>query len=69
MNAGDLRHLITLQEPGVNDTDDEGNPVRIPLKVCDTMAAMKDVSGRDFYEAAAHQMEQSLKIAVEGEMR
>lgn len=64
MNAGELRHLITLQEPGEKSTDDEGNEVHTPVKVCDVMAAIKDVSGRDFYEAAAHQMENVVTFTI-----
>jgi len=64
MNAGDLRHLITFQEPDGTATDDEGNAVLVYKKVCDTMAAIKDVSGRDFYEAAAHQMENIVTFTI-----
>ena len=64
MNAGELRHLITLQKPGGDGTDDEGNPVHTFEKVCDVLAAIKDVSGRDFYEAAAHQMENIVTFTI-----
>lgn len=58
MNAGELRHQIVIQrQADTGVTDAEGNRIRATVPVLTAMAAIKDVSGREFYEAAAHQME------------
>ena len=57
INVGGFRHLISLQKP-VMKRDINGNDVVAGwITVGQTYAAVTDVSGREFYEAAAHQME------------
>lgn len=55
-NAGELRHKITVQKP-TGTTDSEGRPSNQYVEEFTAMAAIRDVSGREFYEAAAHQLE------------
>lgn len=59
MNVGSFRHLITIERPDIeNETTDEyGRRITPWLPVAQAYAAVADVSGREFYEAAAHQME------------
>lgn len=53
---GELRHRLTFQKPSATKN---GNDVIIPgwAPVCTVWGAAWDVSGREFLEAAAHQME------------
>ena len=56
INVGSFRHLISLQER-IAERDAAGNE-RITWRTQRQIyAAAADVSGREFYEAAAHQME------------
>ena len=56
MNVGSFRHLIELQRRTAA-RDGNGNDVSTWTTFCSLRAAVSDVSGREFYEAAAHQME------------
>jgi len=66
MNAGDLKHRIQFQEP-VQGTDGEGYNVP-EWKDCGppVWAAARDLYGKEFYEAAAVQMENTVKFIIRG---
>ncbi|NLV59197.1 MAG: phage head closure protein [Clostridiales bacterium] len=65
MNAGELRHRIVIQrQEDTGRTDGEGNRIRATYPVMTAMAAVKDVSGREFFEAAAHQMEHVVTFTI-----
>jgi len=54
VKAGDLKHPITLERP-VTATDAKGNRQAVWKAYANVRASMKDVSGREFFEAQAHQ--------------
>lgn len=56
INVGSFRHLISLQERVV-ERDSAGNEQAVWRTQRQVYAAVTDVSGREFYDAAAHQME------------
>lgn len=53
---GDLRHRIRIEKP-VGTENENGVIVKGWQEVCGAWAAVKDVSGREFFQAAAQQME------------
>lgn len=59
MNVGKMRHMITIQRPDYdNRTTDEYGRSSVPwADFARVYAHAADVSGREFFEAAAHQME------------
>lgn len=56
MNVGVFRHAIQLQKR-TTVKDERGNAISSWETVAQTFAAVRDVSGRDFFAAAAHQVE------------
>lgn len=74
-NAGQLRELIEIQRPVNLGTDSAGNRRVQWITDYTVYAAARDVSGREFWEAAAHQMECTITMVlryldgVTGDMR
>lgn len=62
-NVGAFRHLIQLQRR-TTTRDANGNDVSTWITACELRAAVNDVSGREFYEAAAHQMANTVTFKV-----
>ena len=63
MNVGAFRHLIQLQKR-TTTRDTRGNEQSSWTTVWTLRAAVSDVSGREFYEAAAHQMENTVTFTL-----
>ncbi|MEG1358376.1 MAG: phage head closure protein [Clostridia bacterium] len=63
-NAGELCHRITVLSPIGDATDREGRAAQQYVTVFTAMAAIRDVSGREFYEAASHQLENIVTITL-----
>ncbi len=63
MKAGDLRQSIALAHP-VSVTDAKGNRRTVPQQYATCMAMVTDVSGRDFYEAQAHQAQDVVTFGI-----
>lgn len=57
MNAGALKHPITIEAPIGETVDDYARRTVNYAPRYQVRASVADVSGREFYEAAAHQME------------
>lgn len=59
MNRGKFKHLIVVQRPDhARETVDEyGRRITPWVEHATRCAQVADVSGRDFYEAAAHQLQ------------
>lgn len=66
MNVGKFRHKITIKRPDFeNETKDEyGRRVLPWLPYVEVMASVTDVSGREFYEAAAHQLQNTVTFTM-----
>lgn len=62
-NCGLLRDRIQLLSP-VSGQDDQGNTVRRWQVAAETMAQARDLSGREFYAAAQHQMENIMNFKI-----
>lgn len=56
VRPGDLRHLLHIERP-VTAENENGVLIRDWVHVCTVWGAARDVSGREFFEAAAQQME------------
>lgn len=63
-NAGTLREQIVLQRAVEAGTDAAGNRILRWEPVCEAYAAARDVSGREFWEAAAHQLERIVTLTL-----
>lgn len=63
MKAGDLKHRITIEKPTYT-TDARGNRRAEWTVVSTCWASMADVSGRDFYEAQAHQAQDTVTFGI-----
>lgn len=63
INAGDMRHRITLQHLNTGK-DSDGFVVDEWQDLVSVWAAVQNLSGREFFEAAAVQMEQSLRFVI-----
>lgn len=66
MNIGKFRHLIDLQRPDLDHatTDDYGRQAVPWVPFATLYADVADVSGREFYEAAAHQLQNTVTFTV-----
>lgn len=66
MNVGKFQQLITIERPDYeSETCDEYGRRVIPwLPVARVFAHAADVSGREFYEAAAHQMQDTVTFTM-----
>lgn len=66
MNVGRFKHQITIQRPDYdNETTDKYGRRSFPwVDVVQLFAQVGDVSGRDFYEAAAHQLQNTVTFTV-----
>lgn len=64
MKAGDLRHLITIEQPAEGVPDSRARRTVTWKKLTEMYAAVRDVSGREFYQAAAYQMENVITFAT-----
>ena len=60
MNVGRFRELIEIRRPGEAVTDAYGRR-SVPYEtVCEVRAGASDVSGRDYWDAAAHQLQHTI---------
>ena len=66
MNRGKFKHLIIVQRPDYeHETVDEYGRRSTPwVEHAQRRAQVADVSGRDFYEAAAHQLQDTVTFTV-----
>lgn len=66
MNIGKFRHLIDLQRPDLDHAtvDDYGRKTVPWVPFATLYADVADVSGREFYEAAAHQLQNTVTFTV-----
>lgn len=66
INVGKLRHRITIMLPDTQrETVDEYGRRQTPMRVvAQVFAAVNDVSGREYYEAAAHQRENTVTFTL-----
>ena len=62
-HAGELRHRIQIVKI-VNAIDEEGMPAASDVPVCYCWAAVKDAGSREFYEAAAQQLEDVVNFTI-----
>lgn len=62
--AGDLRHLIKVQRRVELGVDARGNRQTEWRDVYEIYAAVHDVSGREFYQAAALHMENIVSMVI-----
>ena len=74
VRPGDLRHLLHIERP-VAAENENGVLIRDWVHVCTVWGAARDVSGREFFEAAAQQMENittftiRARAEIDGSMR
>ena len=64
INAGKLRHLIDIERPVDVGTDAAGNRIISWVREYTVHAAARDVSGREFSQAAAVQMENIVTLTL-----
>lgn len=64
MKAGDLRHLILILKPKEGLPDTLGHPTVAWSEYSRIYAAVKDVSGREFYEAHSYHMEDVVTFTI-----
>lgn len=66
MNIGRFKHQITIQRPDYeNETVDSYGRRSFPwVDVAQLYAQVADVSGREFYEAAAHQLQNTVTFTM-----
>lgn len=66
MNVGQFRHEITIQRPDYeHETVDDYGRRCVPWVDVETVRAkVADVSGREFYEAAAHQLQNTVTFTM-----
>ncbi len=62
-NCGELRDPIQLLAP-ISSQDAQGNTVRRWQVVAETKAQARDLSGREFFAAAQHQMENIMNFKI-----
>lgn len=63
MNAGMLRHPILLERPRT-EVDARGNRLVCWAPIARVYASLRDVSGRDFFEAQAHQAQDIVTFGI-----
>ncbi|MEN3132503.1 phage head closure protein [Bacillus albus] len=65
LNASDLNKRITLQKKS-NDyhTDEEGNPIEKWEDVATVWAAVKPLRGREFWQAASVNAENTIRVEI-----
>lgn len=63
MNIGDMRHRITLQKK-VDVVDAEGFTTQQWQDVATVWAAVENLHGREYWEAAAVQAENTVKFTI-----
>lgn len=63
MNVGEFRHEVKLLRR-LTAQDSAGNDVNTWGVACRLRAAVKDVGGREFYEAAAHQLQNTVTFTL-----
>ena len=66
MNVGRFKHLITIQRPDYDreTVDSYGRRITPWVDVAQVHAQAADVSGREFYEAAAHQLQNTVTFTM-----
>lgn len=62
--AGELKHLIRIQQCVELGVDARGCRISEWRDICEMYAAVNDVSGRDFYQAAALHMENIMSMVM-----
>lgn len=63
MNPAHFKHQITIFEE-VEIEDDDGFKTKLPVDVCKIWSAIKTVSGREYYSAAAIQHENTYRFII-----
>ena len=63
MNPGDLRHRITFQKL-TTTTNENGFEIEEWLDIKTVWASITNLHGREYYEAAAVQAEQTVKFTI-----
>lgn len=63
MNPGNLRHRITLQKL-TTTTNENGFEIEEWLDIKTVWASITNLHGREYYEAAAVQAEQTVKFTI-----
>lgn len=65
LNASDLNKRITLQQKSNNyQTDEEGNPIEVWNDIAIIWAAVKPLRGREFWQAASTNAENTIKVII-----
>lgn len=64
MNVGSFRHDVAVMEPVAEAVDEYGRRTVSYERRCMVKAAVSDVSGRKFYEAAAHQLQNTVTFTT-----
>ena len=64
MNATDLREQIEVQRRVDKGTDESGNPIHDWEPFFRAYAAVRDVSGREFFAAAAEQLQNTVTFTI-----
>lgn len=65
VNVGSLKHRVELLRQVASKKPDKDGIRKVRyVSICKTMAAIRDVSGRQFFEAAAHQMEDVVTFTI-----
>lgn len=62
--AGDLRHPVVLMKKISYTTDAQGRRTAVWWDECTAYAMIRDVSGRDFYQALAYHAEDTVTITI-----
>lgn len=63
MNPGDLRHRVTLQKY-VETTDEDGFITQTWQNIATVWASVENLYGREYWEAAAIQKENTVKFTI-----
>lgn len=64
MNPGKLNKRITIQQKIASQTDEEGNPIEKWEDVVTVWAAVKPLRGREFWQAASVNAENTIRVEI-----
>lgn len=64
MQAGQLRHRVTIEKPVQGADNEYGEPAITWTKVCKRWASIEPLSGREYFQAAQVQSEVSHRIIM-----
>lgn len=64
IQAGRLRHKVTIEAPSSTTSDPDGHPVESYSRLDDVFAAIEDLRGREFFEARALLSEQTVRFRM-----